>query len=577
MRLIKRIATTNIKDTQILQEAAKALVFPLIMNYKKNNLLLSKMVPSNTDILMSLDTKLLQVFNNFVSKKTNQPCQFTDNEVKQILNQYITPNDWLNYFKRASTNDKVEELTPRICKSFINIINRHKHFMSKNQLLQSLDTNDVTIFNDLLNKTLAGYIQSKIYVHDVNELKDILTDYIPGNWDDLLQSHKSKKNIKSLSDIRYIYSDHIYKQVITHISNTIKHDLNEILNFFNTREKRFINSLKEQHTFDRIRQRYISYYLNDRIEEILAAESKEANIHVNADQMTFTPQENKFINTQIQTAIEKYNLSEPNNTILSNMVHNNPQFAKSFNVACTHAFNTIFDKQFLLKFIRAKNIPEDYHKYLKIHYDDIFAYFFSTFKEEIIKELHLSDKTVNHKDFDIQLQTLAFTNRESIIPIFYKNINKLILPLTRLKLKHLKDDNSDKKGESHTLDIASFDQNNREKPFIILNKRFIMGHPGETHINIIERLKQMPPTKFYREHIFKLLHNKFDSLVFGHIVDNLAFLDIQGMQGDITPEFAIALTRKQPGITKVYTDINQGEITRLAKRAYPIFITRGLI
>ena len=237
-----------------------------------------------------------------------------------------------------------------------------------------------------------------------------------------------------------------------------------------------------------------------------------------------------------------------------------------FNTIKYKLFDQFFSLESLKKYINSNNIKEDYDSLMQITSQTVFNFYFVQIKDKLISQLKLPNKIVNNKFFDADLKKLFLDNPQKMFLKFYENLNKLILPLTRLKLKDLEDVNFDKKGDSHYIDIATFDQNNRELAFIILNGRLFFSQPGETHINIIERLKNLPKEKFYRSGIESLLEGKYDSLAFGHIIDNIAFLENQNIQGNITAARAIKILIQNPRITKVYTDIDQNYITRLAKK-----------
>ena len=570
--LIKR-ANLNKEDlisqySSLIPEACKMLVLPLVMNYKKKNTLNITNKPTSTDIITALDNNLTQNFNTFLNKKLgNNQVSLTINEVKSLLHQYLLPEYWQQYFldksKNISTSDKVEKITPDICKEFITLI--VDQFQSKNDLLKNLNAYHVDQFNQLLNKRLNTQLNKNfnLSVPNPKELGEILVDYVPGDWNKYFSNQTIR--IKSFNDIKRYFGNDTYTKVLKHIQNNIKNDLENIINYCSNQND-FLKQLQSSNVEHIILKKYFTKCINPQLINLLSHEGGFITVSINPSQFSLlAPPELKFIQQQIKVAIEKFKLNNSSSNRLLYYVQDST-IKNQFNTIKYKLFDQFFSLESLKKYINSNNIKEDYDSLMQITSQTVFNFYFVQIKDKLISQLKLPNKIVNNKFFDADLKKLFLDNPQKMFLKFYENLNKLILPLTRLKLKDLEDVNFDKKGDSHYIDIATFDQNNRELAFIILNGRLFFSQPGETHINIIERLKNLPKEKFYRSGIESLLEGKYDSLAFGHIIDNIAFLENQNIQGNITAARAIKILIQNPRITKVYTDIDQNYITRLAKK-----------
>lgn len=571
--LIRRANTLNKEElinqySSLFPEACKMLVLPLVMNYKKKNTLNITNKLTSTDIITALDNNLVQTFNSYLNKKLapNQ-VNLTFDEVKTLLHQYLKPEYWQQYFldksKNISTSDKIEKITPDICKEFITLI--ADQFQSKDDLLKKLNAYHVDQFNQLLNKRLNTQLNKNfnLSVPNPKELGEILVDYVPGNWNKYFSNQTI--HIKSFNDIKRYFGNDTYTKILKHIQNNIKNDLENIINHCSN-QNGFLKQLQSSNVEHMILKKYILEYVNPQLVDLLSREGGFITVSINPSQFScLMPSEFKFIQQQVKIAIEKFKLNNSSSNRLLYYVQDST-IKNQFDTAKYKLFDQFFSLESLKKYINDNNIKKDYESLMQINSQAVFNFYFNQIKDKLISQLKLSNKMVNNKFFDADLKKLLLDNPQKMFLKFYENLNKLILPLTRLKLKDLEDVNFDKKGDSHYIDIATFDQNNRELAFIILNGRLFFSQPGETHINIIERLKNLPKEKFYRSGIESLLEGKYDSLVFGHIVDNVAFLENQNIQGNITATRAIEILTQNPRITKVYTDIDQHYITRLAKK-----------
>ena len=143
---------------------------------------------------------------------------------------------------------------------------------------------------------------------------------------------------------------------------------------------------------------------------------------------------------------------------------------------------------------------------------------------------------------------------------FFRMLNEYILPDTRYKIKIL-EEKDELIGEETDIDISKLDIDNREKPFIIINKEFYMGRPGESHARLVQRLKNdNKTTAFQRDSIKK----NAQSLAFGHIVNKLAFVEKHGI--NISTEEVVAILKSTSLFKKVYTVPDHNSVIRLAKK-----------
>ena len=148
---------------------------------------------------------------------------------------------------------------------------------------------------------------------------------------------------------------------------------------------------------------------------------------------------------------------------------------------------------------------------------------------------------------------------DEYIHSFYRTINEYILPDTRNKIKVL-EEKKDKIGDETDINIGQLDINNREKPFVIINEELIIGRPGESHSNLIQRTNNTGKSSFKRKNI----DIEAESLAFGHIVNKLAFIERRNT--NISTDRIISILKRSSLFDKIYSVPTDKQVIRLARR-----------
>ena len=110
-----------------------------------------------------------------------------------------------------------------------------------------------------------------------------------------------------------------------------------------------------------------------------------------------------------------------------------------------------------------------------------------------------------------------------------------------------------------TKDVDNVDVFNRDKPFLYYNGDILIGNQAGTHSQIVSDLlgKDEDRWKGLRPDLKNVNGiDEDDSFGFGHIVDNIAFIDDFGMKNCTIDEIGKAVV-KESGVDKAYTSPNQ--------------------
>lgn len=108
------------------------------------------------------------------------------------------------------------------------------------------------------------------------------------------------------------------------------------------------------------------------------------------------------------------------------------------------------------------------------------------------------------------------------------------------------------------LDIAT-----RDKPFVYINGNIFVGTINQSHGELLNHVLDTDKIDFYRPSETSLKKYDVEQVAFGHIISNIAFIDKSDSVSD--DDVASVLRENYPDIKKVYSDMSQNEIVRLAK------------
>lgn len=171
----------------------------------------------------------------------------------------------------------------------------------------------------------------------------------------------------------------------------------------------------------------------------------------------------------------------------------------------------------------------------------------------------------NNPSFFKDCKNFILSNNNIYIK-FSKALNKILLPMTKKRLKWLNNPNIDSIGQELRINVHNLDLNNRAVPFVIINNKCIKGYQGEAHSELIARLNSLnTPDELTRVFGMDILKN--DAVAFGHIVGKLAFIDNDiSLTMDLNKAKRILIN--QPDINKVYTSPHDFKVTRLAHIIY---------
>ena len=313
-------------------------------------------------------------------------------------------------------------------------------------------------------------------------------------------------------------------------------------------------------TLDRLLPAYVAVHLKPFIEQ---------EFGLNDLAFSYTDVKNDFVlydylNRHLKIAVIK--LKEMvNNKYRFETLLKDDDFKSQYNILKQQIIRRFCSKSFVEQYLENYQIKSNYSNLMDLNPSDLFQYYSSLIKNYLIKGLKvdfsLIDKPTLIKEL---LDDIKYSAELS--NAFFRTINKFILPLTHQRVKDLKA-NEDKIGDDVKVNIEYLDINNRSKAFIIIDGVFYAGYSGESHANIVKRVSESANKEqsvFGRSDIHQLINPQ--SLAFGHMVGNLAFIEADSLVGNITMAEAIQIVKDTHKFVKIYTAPERNYVTRLAKR-----------
>ena len=191
-------------------------------------------------------------------------------------------------------------------------------------------------------------------------------------------------------------------------------------------------------------------------------------------------------------------------------------------------------------------------------------------QNEVKKELDESEYDNVLKD-DIEISFKGFVRQNEKM---WKQYMNNVVDVSKEKSKDLSEYLSaldDAPGRViKTTDVDRIDIFNRDKPFLYYNGDILIGNESGTHSEIISDLLGYDSDQFNRKrpNVNKIDDvDKEDSFGFGHIIDNIAFVDDFGMVNCTVDDIGKAVV-DETSVDKAYTtpDENESTFRRVAKR-----------
>lgn len=182
----------------------------------------------------------------------------------------------------------------------------------------------------------------------------------------------------------------------------------------------------------------------------------------------------------------------------------------------------------------------------------------SNFFEDIASKLNIDTTNVsNVKNFIDDILSVVEDDKSFLNDYMKENTNDYV---------NILDNNDDSIGDTIVVpdNIASIDIVSRDIAFVYIDGEVLIGNAGESHGELLSRITGNE-YGFFRPDDWEIQEQEeAKEVIFGHIVGDIAFLEVFGVQ-DIN---AVAETiKKETGVSKVYstyTNLNK-EITRLAR------------
>ena len=406
-----------------------------------------------------------------------------------------------------------------------------KYVLNRNK-----DITNISELNDIL--TNAVNVRSKknplvINLSD-NDLKQLMNKYI-GNVNEITKWNDIYKYL-SLNELKNKLTSNInqqFKQLLTNFHYTPK------------------SAKLLLYDSDEIIKPYFFNYLLPLIKQNIPA---DINVNLEYNINIFDTELLNFLEDHLSEAINKYITKLNNNNELrldEYLKNNNDTFQvvkkKLIHIICSRKNFNIFIENNKLKKKQIKEIKPGYivNYYSKL----IFEYLSKTLKIDINSSPLFKEDLLKYLEQDNDYN-LAF----------FRMLNEYIIPDTRNKIKVL-EENDELIGEETDINISKLDIDNRERPFIIINKEFFMGRPGESHAHLVQRLQNNDQATAFRRNNIDI---NAESLAFGHVINKLAFIERQGI--NISTEEIILILKSTNYFKKIYTVPDNNSVIRLAKK-----------
>jgi len=245
--------------------------------------------------------------------------------------------------------------------------------------------------------------------------------------------------------------------------------------------------------------------------------------------------------------------------------------------------NSIFEK-ICTDFINS----DDCEKYIKGYKPSEIMYVDSTMLMEenkidekaviqVEKELNTREYDVDLLESEIHSAFYSFVAKnEQVWNAFQKKVTEVSTKNVKSLSEELSNLNDVPGRQIPVKDIDNIDVINRDKPFLYYDGDIMIGEQGGTHSQIVTDLlgREEDRWKGGRPNTSKIQEIDQNAPIgFGHIVDNIAFVDDWGMKNCTVQEIGKAIV-KENGIDKAYTspDTNQNYFERVAKNKYKQFL-----
>lgn len=407
----------------------------------------------------------------------------------------------------------------------------------KYMLNRNKDIANITDLNDILTKAVNVRNKKNPLIINLsdNDLKQLMNKYV-GNNNELIK----------FSDVyKYISLNEIKNRLVQNINQQFK----QLLTNFHYTPK---SAKLLLYNSDEIIKPYFFNYLLPLIKQNIPI---DVNVNLTYDINMLDSELLNFLEDHLNEAINEYinELNNSNKLRLDGYLKNNNdtfQIAKKklIHIICS---KKCFDTYIKNNKLKKKQIKEIKPGYIVNYYSKlIFEYLTKTLKADINSSPLFKEDVLKYleQDNDYNLS-------------FFRTLNEYIIPDTRNKIKVL-EEKDELIGEETDINISKLDIDNRERPFVIINKEFFMGRPGESHAHLVQRLQQNNEknTAFRRNNI----NINAKSLAFGHVVNKLAFVEKHGM--NISIEEIIIVLKSTNYFKKIYTVPNNNSVIRLAKK-----------
>ena len=236
---------------------------------------------------------------------------------------------------------------------------------------------------------------------------------------------------------------------------------------------------------------------------------------------------------------------------LEQFMNQSKEFHTKFINTVIKSWKQLITKELLKEYFDDHDIT-DYNEINSTLLTDICDYYISDLADMINNFIRIPNELFISYEFLDDLLDLVLSEQleKPIEDHFFKVWRQFILPLTKDKIEFLKHIN-DKKNDTHKLDIDIMDIQNRDKPFLLIGNELLIGKDESEHGSLINDKKA-----------------DGKAVAFGHIIDNIAFLDqdrIINPSNFSLSNFEQAI-QNEPSLLKAYTMPKNKTVTRLAKK-----------
>lgn len=326
------------------------------------------------------------------------------------------------------------------------------------------------------------------------------------------------------ADLQLLFSDIFYDNILENEVTTI----NELINTVNSSNVNDFNSLLRKNNID------ITCSTNE-LKSLLSY-----------------PALADIINSLIQQV--NNDKEDENYTTLNELVNKSPEFFNRCQRILLNAWKQVLTKESLVNYIEEEcQNKVSYDSLHNLLIADLEEFFAPDIGDILAQHITIPDDIFYSDSFIDDIIDLM--SDDEFDRHFFRVVNSLLLPLTKKKVQVLKDA-VDKVGDDHDIDLEEIDIHNREKPFLIIDKKIYLGGNVEEHQDISKAL------------LLKKINDKNVAVVHGHIIDGIAFIDLSRTINPekITKDELKHIIENEPSLEKAYTMPKNHSVTRLAKR-----------